>query len=247
MQAASPQKLVGGKEVVGSLGVDWEIQSRRRSVAEEIVSSLHKIQMLVVGGKGKEVCVSQDKVSSSQEGDAVENDVFSFDREDVPNVLGVAKEGSISLFKIFKWVFHMLNMTNVRVRGAMSKVGESLVQTQVDELYDSMNIVVDTATEEMLKMKQAFEKRILTLEEQMERIIVKLDKGVYGTNSAMRYESKGLSTTFEKENKCMEITLGEEVGAGEWQVEEEVSVDKATSSQNVLIDEVNMIGPGARI
>lgn len=66
----------------------------------------------------------------------------------MPNVLGMAKEGSISLFKLFKWVFHELNMINVRVQGAMSKVGESSIQNQVDELFDSLKIVV----EETLKM-----------------------------------------------------------------------------------------------
>lgn len=55
---------------MGSLGVDLEMQNRRMSVAEDIVSSLHKIQMSVAGVKGKVVCESQDKNSISQEGDA---------------------------------------------------------------------------------------------------------------------------------------------------------------------------------
>lgn len=40
-------------------------------------------------------------------------------------------------------------MTNVKVRGAVSKVGDSSVQNQIDELFESLKIVVD----EMLKMK----------------------------------------------------------------------------------------------
>lgn len=65
MQVASPLKLDGGHDALDSLGVDLELLNRRRYVAEEIANSIHKIQMLVVGGKGKEVFVNQDKVSSS--------------------------------------------------------------------------------------------------------------------------------------------------------------------------------------
>lgn len=54
-------------------------------------------------------------------------------------------------------------------------------------MFDSLNIVA----KEMLKIKQLFEQIILTLEEQMERVIVKLDKVVEGTKSTMRYEAKG--------------------------------------------------------
>lgn len=87
---------------MGSSGMDLEMQNRRRSVAEDIISSLRKIQMPVAGVKGKEVCGSQDKNSISQEGDAEDKDVFNFIKEDLLNVLGMAKEGTISLFKLFK-------------------------------------------------------------------------------------------------------------------------------------------------
>lgn len=52
-----------------------------------------------------------------------DKDAFNFDREDFHNVLGMAKEGTISLFKLLKLVFHELN---IRVRDVVRKVGESL-------------------------------------------------------------------------------------------------------------------------
>lgn len=76
-------------------------------------------------------------------------------------------------------------------------------------------------------MKQMFEKRILTLEEQMERVSVKLDKVVEGTKSAMRYEAKGLSTLNEKAKKQIDVAPGEKDVVGERQVVEEASIDKA--------------------
>lgn len=94
-------------------------------MAEEFVSSLCKIQILMASAKGKEVCGSQDKNSVVEEGDEEARDVFIIDQEEFPNFLGLDKEGTISLFRLFKWVFHELNITNVRVRGAMRKVGES--------------------------------------------------------------------------------------------------------------------------
>lgn len=55
-------------------------------------------------------------------------------------------------------------MTNVKVWGVVSKAGEALessLQTQVYQLFDALKIVV----EEMLKLKQIFEQRIVTLED----------------------------------------------------------------------------------
>lgn len=63
-QFASLLKLDGGQGAMDSLGVDLEVHNRR-SIAEEIANSIRKLQMFVVEGKGKEVCVSQEKVSSS--------------------------------------------------------------------------------------------------------------------------------------------------------------------------------------
>lgn len=78
MQVTFPLKLDGEQGDLDSLVVDLEVQ-KRRSITEEIVDSICKIQMLVVVGKGKKVFVSQEKVSSSQEDDTKVKDIFNCD------------------------------------------------------------------------------------------------------------------------------------------------------------------------
>lgn len=44
----------------------------------------------------------------------------------------------------------------------------------------------------------------------------------------------------------MEVAPGEKGVVGERKVVEEASVDKATSSQNFLVNEINVVGPKVR-
>lgn len=68
----------------------------------------------------------------------------------MPNYLGLEKEGSLSLFKLFKWVFHEMNSTNVRVRAMNNHADEPSsskgpnVQAQVNKVQLKVNQVFDT-------------------------------------------------------------------------------------------------------
>jgi hypothetical protein len=107
---------------------------------------------MVEGDKGKKVGETLERIITSLEGEGEAFDVFNINREDLPNFFGLGKDIFISLYKMFKWFFHELNMTNVRVRGVVSKtmdIYHAFVQTQIDSLLSSLKTIV----EEMLKMK----------------------------------------------------------------------------------------------
>lgn len=93
----STPNVVGEKDAMDTPDEGKGKKNIRRIVADEVASPLHKIQTLVAGAKGKEVFDRQEMNSISQEGEAEAMDVFNFNWEELPNVLGLAKEGTISL------------------------------------------------------------------------------------------------------------------------------------------------------
>lgn len=196
--------------------------------------------MSIPSGKGKQICVSQEKVSSSEEDTIVSKDVFNFSCEDISSVLGLAKESSISLFKLVKWVFHELNMTNVQVHWFVSKVGESSAQSQIDELFEPLKNVA----KKTFNMKEMLELRIVTLKDQMDRLSANLEKGGEG-NKSIKLKYVGIYSPVVMAKKSREMIPGGVSDVVGRPMEEDVTVDKDGDGQHVLISEVNLGGPGA--
>lgn len=101
-------------------------------------------------GKGKDA--SNDKVheSSFEEDVVVGNHIKNFDREDCFDVLGSACDNVNVLFKLFKWLFHEMNRTNVHIRSIACKVEDPLIKSQIDILMVGLNTIANTMVEELL-------------------------------------------------------------------------------------------------
>lgn len=66
------------------------------------------------------------------------------------------------------------------------------------------------------------------------------------TKSVVNFETVGITSPFVSAKHCKETVHVEEIGVGGKLMEEEVSIDKGGDKNNVLINEVNMDGLGAR-
>lgn len=66
--------------------------------------------------KGKENMKNTSTRIDPQAAYVVEKDDFNFRRDIILDYLGLVKESSLSLLKLFKWFFHEMNSTNVWVR-----------------------------------------------------------------------------------------------------------------------------------
>lgn len=92
-------------------------------------------------------------MSSFDEDIVVGKRIENFDREDLSDVLGSARDNVNVLFKLFKWYFHEINRTDVRIRGVASKAEDPSVQSRIDNLMDGLNNVANTVAEEIVNLK----------------------------------------------------------------------------------------------
>lgn len=102
----------------------------------------------------------------------------------------MARDDSLTFFRLFKWAFNELNLTNVKVFSLVNNVGvsptpqESSIQDQVNQVVGALKIM----TNEMLKLKRDFEFRILVLEDKMDRAYHNLEKVINVNKTAINNE-----------------------------------------------------------
>lgn len=136
--------------------------------------------VVVFSQKWKETMKNASTSSEFKEYYVVEKYGFNFRRDIIPNYLNLVKESSLSLFKLFKWVFHEMNSTNVWIRAMCKNANEAFsskgsnvlaqikkVQLEVIQIFDSLKMAVD----EMLNMKNAYEQKFATINGKLVKVV----------------------------------------------------------------------------
>lgn len=175
----------------------------------------------------------------------MEKQIENFDREEFSDVLGLACESANVLFKHFKWFFHEINRTNVRIIGVASKDEDPSIQIQINNLMDSLNTMANTVAEETINLKENLEGRILSLKDKSDKMWnVVMKSGDASKVLAILESSKVIPLVIYAKKRKDIVSIDGSTTRGK--VDVDCAGEKGVVKGNVLSGEIKTSGPGIR-